>query len=312
MAPGDQNATLEVEQVEPARPRIPRIAELIGDMPGEPFLATPAKPKKVFPTLTREEADRIWPVFEEAKRQFSHLLRGRRLDGKLSRELIAEFEFEGAAKAVRAAKDGRLTPAFMSTAMKRELSRYWRTPEGRRRIESVDADPDRFEEALGIAGDQERLAGEEVEAPPASITEGKLKFFLRQPSLVKRRIYYAVKGKDASARRVGRLFRHPGNRSYTTREINRVVHTVQADLEFTSKTGKYRDREIKKALKKSVPDDTHREALYLHLCRGMSTRHLATKYGLSNVAVHKWITKGRERLTAYLRQNNRLDLLETI
>jgi DNA-directed RNA polymerase specialized sigma24 family protein len=94
--------------------------------------------------------------------------------------------------------------------------------------------------------------------------------------------------------------------------VNRVVKRVDKDVAFTKNTGKYRDRELAKALRKSIPDDRHREALELYLTRGMSTRQLGEKYGLSHVAIHKWIHRGKERLISYLRQHQSQALLASI
>lgn len=291
-------------QPEP-NPRIARIANLVGDMPGEPFLRPVERPKKVFPTLSPEEANRLWPVFEEARQQFLHLLRGRRLEHTIPDDVIADMQFEGGAKAVRSAR-GHLTPAYVSNAMRFELSRYFRIPEGRGRMMAIDANPDHFEEALAINPNHVQ----DAEAPER---EGDLrKVFLRQPSLSKKRIYYAVTAKNASPKKVGALFRHSKATPYTTREVNRVVKQVQGDLAFTNSTGQYRDRQIKKALMKCIPDDRHREAMELSLTNGMSTRQLGEKYNVSHVAVYKWIRTGRERLIAYLRQHQSHELLVSI
>jgi hypothetical protein len=99
-------------------------------MPGEPFLRVPTRGKKVFDILSQNEADRSWEVFPEACRQFQHLLRARRISS-IPEDELSDIQFEGAAKAVRKAKNGRLTAAFMSNSMRFELGRHWRKPETR-------------------------------------------------------------------------------------------------------------------------------------------------------------------------------------
>jgi hypothetical protein len=173
--------------------RLAQIANLLGDMPGEPFLVSPPKPKKIFPTLTEEEANRIWTVFPEAREQFLHLLRGRRLEGKIPEDVLEEIQYEGAAKAVRAARD-RLTPAFMSTAMKFELGRYWRSDQGKGHIEQLGDDPEDFSEALeGGEGQEDSVRGwstrsrDLVQQPPQPVVaarpERDWRLFIRQPGV---------------------------------------------------------------------------------------------------------------------------------
>jgi hypothetical protein len=131
-------------------------------------------------------------------------------------------------------------------------------------------------------------------------------------SLAKKRIFFAVKFKGVSARWLSKRLMHPNQQPYTTREVKRLLKRTQADIRFIRSTGQDRDREIEKALEKCVPDDRGREAMQLYLTKGLSMRQIGQKYGVSPVAVYKWINKGKGRLIPYLQQNGSNQLLQSV
>jgi len=283
-------------------------------MPGEPFLRP--KPAPAFATLTPVEFQQLEGLFDEARTKLRNYIRWRRLERVIPDEAIERAAYEGAAKAVRSAK-GTLTSGFIATAMKHELSRFWRTDEGKGRVYGLDNVPLKLQKGLEVKPDQERRLEEgrgEIEAATAVPDEAAqdLSVFNIQPSLLKKRVYYAVQVKGATPRRVAKLLQDRAGQPRTTREVNRLAQRTTDDLAFTRATAKCRDREIRKALEKCVPDDRHREALEANLTRGQSTRQLAERYGVSHVAVHKWIVRAKQRLIEHLRQYGPQEVLETL
>ena len=179
---------------------------------------------------------------------------------------------------------------------------------GEKIVTHYNIDRERFEAEFEIAPNQE---GHEDAIEPAP-TEQDFGIFHQQLCLAKRRIFFAVRAKGMKPKQLAGLLRHTSGMAYTARDINRVCEQFQRDLAYAQSTGRQRDQEILRALKTCIPDDAHQRVLYLNLTRGMSTRQLAEGYGVRHMTVHKWLKQGRKRLTAYLRQKNRLDLLETI
>lgn len=243
------------------------------------------------------------PVFSKARTQFHRYLRKVGLT-HLPDDVVERIVQEGAANAVRAA-NGQLKPSFMSTRMRWELGRWWRTPEGQALARTMELTDELVRQELwkkrGQAGDgalETRNEAERLWADTTEIEERQQRtIFTRQPSVLKKRLLYAT----TSTRKNGRLAspRWLSNQvGKPTRQVNRLIKTAQGDLEYTARTGKIRDRKIKSALT-CIPDERHREALYLHLTQGMSTRQLASRYGVSHTAIAKWINASKELLATH-------------
>jgi predicted DNA-binding protein (UPF0251 family) len=315
----------------PPGDRLAKLAKLVGEMHSEPphFLPPPPSVRpQVRLMLSCEEEERMRAVYPEASRRFRSLLRQYSLNtqDKLPSGLREQIALEGAAKAVRRAKTGP-TAAYVYRAMKWELLWHLRnTPEacairldaprgkdedGKEKPHPWERDPALWTEPIQLdrlEQEEEEEADEEEQRPDEINSD----IFHRQPSLTKRRILYARSAQSASAKRLASLLRHRNRKRYTTREVNRILNQTRDDIKYTRSTGKFRDKELRNALDRLVLDARHREALFLYLTRGMSTRQLGEKYGVSHVAIYKWITRAKHRLIAHVRQHGPPELLASL